>query len=331
MMPERVVGGDDGLSVRFWGTRGSLPMPGSDTIVYGGNTCCVEVRLGDRLFVVDAGSGFEAAGRALALLGSGSGRVDLLLSHLHHDHISGLPFFAPILKGPGELRVFCGNLGGESAAAAFGTMFAPPLFPVTLDVLPGHIAHVGFRAGETLTFEDGVSVATCPLRHPGGATAYRFDHGGRSVCYVSDMEHVDTGPDADVVAFCRGADLVIYDAMFTEAELSRCRGWGHSTWNAGVDLCRAAGAEALAAFHHHKGHDDAALAAIEAELAEALPGSFVAREGQTLTFPARRSREGGGLVSARGGRRRTGEPPEARLPGARSPAGRVKNPHFEHG
>ena len=139
-------------------------------------------------------------------------------------------------------------------------MFAPPLFPVTLDVLPGHVEHVGFKAGETLTFEDGTEIATCPLRHPGGATGYRMDYAGRRVCYVSDMEHSDAGPDADVVAFCRGADLVVYDAMFTEAELPRCRGWGHSTWNAGVALCRAAGARSLVAFHHHQGHDDQVLA-----------------------------------------------------------------------
>ena len=284
MSPEPRDSAEGDLSVRFWGARGSLPVPGPGTVVYGGNTCCVEVRLGSRLFIVDAGSGLEAAGRALAL--AGPGRVDLLLSHLHHDHVAGLPFFTPILRDRGALRTFCGNQGGDSARAALDILFAPPLFPVTLDILPGRIEHVGFNAGETLSFEDGISVATCPLRHPGGATAYRFDHAGRRVCYVSDVEHGDAGPDAAVVAFCRNADLVIYDAMFTEPELACCRGWGHSTWNAGVALCRAAGAASLAAYHHHKGHDDEVLAAIEAQLVAALPGSFVAREGQTVVLKA---------------------------------------------
>ena len=280
-------GHDEGdLSVRFWGARGTLPMPGPATVVYGGHTCCVEIHLGRRLFIIDAGSGFEALGREIAGTGQTDGRIDLLLSHLHHDHISGLPFFAPILTGHSTLRIFCGNQGGESAKAALDMMFAPPLFPVTLDVLPGRVEHIGFKAGETLTFEDGTEIATCPLRHPGGATGYRFDHGGRRVCYVSDMEHADAGPDADVVSFCRDADLVIYDAMFTEAELPRCRGWGHSTWNAGVALCRAAGAGSLAAYHHHQSHDDQFLAGIETELAKALPGSFLAREGQTVVLKA---------------------------------------------
>ena len=249
------------LAVTFWGTRGSLPIPGAGTLVYGGHTCCVEVRLGSRLFMIDAGSGLEAAGVAFNETGSCPPRLDLLLSHLHHDHIMGLPFFPPMLSSRQEIRTFCGNLGGESAAAALSKAFAPPLFPITLDQFPGRYEHVGFVAGETLTFEDGISIATCPLRHPGGATGYRFDHAGRSVCYISDIEHDDGGPDPTVAAFCADADLVIYDAMFTEAELPRCRGWGHSTWAAGGALCRASGAKALAAFHHHTHHDDAAMAA----------------------------------------------------------------------
>ena len=281
MSPDR-PDGPDGLSVRFWGTRGSIPVPGPDTVIYGGHTCCVEIRLGSRLFMIDAGSGFEAAGRVLGT--HAAERIDLLLSHLHHDHVSGLPFFAPVLSGRCSLNIHCGNLGGQTARAALDQMFSPPLFPVCLDDLPAVICHVGFEAGETLDFEDGIRIATCLLRHPGGATGYRFDHRGRRVCYVSDIEHLDSGPDAHVVRFCENADLVIYDAMFLEADFARFRGWGHSTWEAGVALCRAAGARSMAAFHHHKRHDDAALAAIEADLAEALPGSFVARDGQTVTL-----------------------------------------------
>ena len=282
MSPDRHEGGTESLAVRFWGTRGSLPVAGPDTLIYGGNTCCVEIRLGRRLFMVDAGTGFEPAGRALCP--GIPERVDLLLSHLHQDHVAGLPFFAPILAGTCSIRTHCGNLGGNTAKAPLEALFSPPLFPVTLADLPGRFDHVGFQAGETLVFEDGPRVATCPLRHPGGATGYRFDHGGRRVCYVSDIEHIDSGPDAHVVALCEGADLVIYDAMFTEPEFERHRGWGHSTWQAGVALCRASGARALAAFHHHKRHDDAAMATIEAQLAAALPGSFVAREGQTVVL-----------------------------------------------
>lgn len=274
------------LTVRFWGTRGSFPATGPKTVRYGGNTPCVEIRLGDRLFFVDAGSGFIRAGESI--LADPPAQVDVLFSHLHHDHIAGFPFFMPALTGRSTVRTFCGNLGGESAAAALGTMFSPPLFPVSLDVLPTRFDHVGFKAGETLAFGD-LAVATCPLFHPGGATGYRFDYGGRRVCYISDVEHTDPWPASHLVRFCRKADLIIFDCMYTAKEYGACRGWGHSTWLAGVGLCRASGAKALAAFHHNPVHTDADLDAMQAELHAAAPGSFVARDGQTVTLAPKRA------------------------------------------
>ena len=269
-----------GLTVRFWGTRGSLPRPGAEFARYGGNTSCVEVRLGDRLFLIDGGTGIEAAGRIVKE--SRPATVDILFSHLHHDHIAGLPFFGPTFDDRCTIRTYCGNLAGESAAASFGRMFAPPLFPITLDALPCHWIHTGFRAGDTLTFDGGISVRTCLLKHPGGATAYRFDHAGRSVCYVSDLEHEPGACDQALAELCADADLVIYDCMFTEGEFQACRGWGHSTLDAGILLCRTAGAKALAATHHHIRHTDAMLDRLDAELRAASPGSFLAREGQTV-------------------------------------------------
>lgn len=278
-----------GVSVRFWGTRGSLPRPGPEFLRFGGNTTCVEIRLGDRVFIVDAGSGIEAAGRSLAMRKLRS--FDVLLSHLHHDHISGLPFFPPALDPNCAIRTFCGNLEGASAEAALGRMFAPPLFPVTLPMLPSRWVHEGFRAGSTLKFEGGIKVKTCPLTHPGGATAYRFDHKGSSVCYLSDLEHQPGVLDATLVGFCRNADLVIYDSMFTDAEFHACKGWGHSTLSAGVALCRAAGAKALAATHHHIRHTDTELERFDKELQAEAPGSFLAREGQIVTLNAHLNRK----------------------------------------
>ena len=269
-----------GLSVRFWGTRGSLPRPGPETVRYGGNTTCLEIRVGDRIFILDAGSGIADAGHALQR--EGVCQFDVLFSHLHHDHVSGLPFFPPALKIGCLIRTYCGNLDGASAEHALDALFAPPLFPVYLSALPCRFEHTGFRAGNDLTFEDGLVVRTCALTHPGGATAYRFDHGGRSICYISDVEHQPEGPDPGLVALCRDADLVIYDTMFTDQEYHECRGWGHSTLAGGLALCRAAGAKALGATHHHIRHNDAMLDAMDADLRAAFPGSFMAREGQRV-------------------------------------------------
>ena len=273
------------LELRFWGTRGSLPRCGPEYQRYGGNTTCVEVRVGGRLFLIDAGSGIADSGKAL--MTDAPQGFDILLSHLHHDHVSGLPFFTPALKTSSEVRLHCGNLDGESPQAALDRMFSPPLFPVSLSVLPGRFSYHGFRAGSDLDFGDGVVVRTCPLDHPGGATAFRFDHLGRSLCYISDVEHRPGIIDDTLVSFCEGVDLVVYDTMFNESEFMACRGWGHSTWGAGVALCRAAGAKRLGATHHHMRHTDDMLDGIAAQVEAAFPGSFVAKEGQVIALEAR--------------------------------------------
>jgi phosphoribosyl 1,2-cyclic phosphodiesterase len=284
MMVRHVGSGPEALRVRLWGVRGSMNASGSEFMEFGGHTLCVEVWCGERLFVLDAGSGLSGLGAALG--GQAPGEIDILLSHLHLDHVMALPFFKPaVLDGARVIRTHCGNLGGKSAAEAFDRMFAPPLFPITLDVLPGRFEHYGFCAGETLRF-DGVSIRTHLLNHPGGCTGYRFDHGGRSFCYVTDIEHGDVWPDPGVLDFVRGADLVLYDGMFSEADYPRCRGWGHSTWQKGVELAEAAGVRALGIIHLYPGSDDAALRVLDAEIKAAAPFAFVAREGQSFSYPA---------------------------------------------
>jgi phosphoribosyl 1,2-cyclic phosphodiesterase len=254
-------------------------------VEFGSHTPCIEVRCGERLFIVDAGTGLAALG---AHLGNAAPEtVDILFSHLHLDHISGLPFFKPaLLSNDRVIRTFCGNLGGDSAQSSLDRLYAPPLFPICLDQLPAHFEHHGFKAGDTLSFADGTKIATHPLNHPGGSTGYRFTHGGRKVCYISDIEHTDPWPDPALVDFVRDADLMIYDGMFSDAEYTRCQGWGHSTWHKGVELAKAASVKALAIFHIYPGHDDAFLSIAEAEMKTLMPTAFVARERQVINLPA---------------------------------------------
>ncbi len=250
---------------------------------FGGHTPCVEVRCGPRLFVVDAGTGISALGASLGT--DAPNDVDILFSHFHLDHVGGLPFFKPaILWGDRVMHTYCGHLDGADGADTFDRLFSPPIFPIRLEQLPARFEHHGFRAGETLTFRDGIEVQTIPLNHPGGATGYRFNHAGRSICYISDLEHTVPWPDPALTAFVKAADLVIYDGMFSEQDYVGCKGWGHSTWQKGVDLCRAAGVETLAIYHLYPGHTDAMLEATEAEMKQVMPGAFVARERLAVSF-----------------------------------------------
>lgn len=272
---------DDGLSLRFWGVRGSTPVSGPDYAEFGGSTPCLEVRCGQRLFLVDAGSGLYNCGQHHRM--DLPNEIDLLFSHLHLDHTGGLPFFKPVVFDADRvINTWCGNLGGKSAEDALGRLYAPPLFPVTLDILPCTLRHHGFRAGETLTFADGARVDTILLNHPQGSVGYRFEHAGRRLCIISDVEHTDPWPDPALVRFVAGADLMVYDGMFTDGEYPTCRGWGHSTWQKGVELAQAAGVAALAIIHLHPAHSDTVLRAVEADMRATMPTAFIARERQAV-------------------------------------------------
>lgn len=268
--------------VKFWGVRGSIACPSPDHMVYGGNTSCIEISVGGHVFVLDAGTGIRALGRDLLKRGVSS--ATLLLTHTHWDHINGFPFFAPAFSRDFQLRIMAGHLAGKVGGirAVLANQMDNPTFPVPLSAMQGTVSFDDFTAGDTLAFPPGAVVRTAPLRHPNGATAYRIDYAGASVAYVTDTEHVPGHPDRNVLGLIAGADLVIYDSTYTDAEFPAKVGWGHSTWQEGVRLARAAGAGRLAIFHHDPDHDDAFMAEVEREAAALWDGTMVAREGMEL-------------------------------------------------
>ncbi len=266
------------FTVRFWGVRGSIACPSPAYIGFGGNTSCVEVRAAGRILILDAGTGVRALGKLLQR--EGAKEAVILFSHTHWDHVNGFPFFTPAFEPDHAFQVFAGHLseqGGIREAIA-GHMHEP-MFPVPLDVMKARLTFTDFRAGETLDLGPGLRARTASLNHPNGATAYRIEHDGRSVCYVTDTEHVPGRPDENVLALIAGADLVIYDSTYTDAELPAKVGWGHSTWQEGVRLVRRAGAKRLVVFHHDPDHDDDDMTAIEHEVVGESADAVVAREG----------------------------------------------------
>jgi len=270
------------FSLRFWGVRGSIACPGADYARYGGNTSCLEVRCGSRLLIFDAGTGMRLLGREL----DKSGRVEaeIFFTHTHFDHITGLPFFSPAFKPENRFRFWAGHLLPEYRLYdVLSDMMMAPLFPVPLDVLKADISYVDFKPRETLELGPGIRIRTAPLNHPNGATGYRIEFGGRAICYVTDTEHVPGKPDANILGLVEGADYLIYDSTYTEEELPRFKGWGHSTWEEGARLCAAAKVKTLVIFHHDPAHDDAFMDAVAKKAAKARPGTLVAREGMVIT------------------------------------------------
>lgn len=272
------------MRARMWGTRGSLPVPGAQTARYGGNTACAEVRVAENATVVlDAGTGMQPLGFAID---ESVERVDVLLSHLHMDHIIGLGFFAPLYRPGLEIHLWGPASQTLDLRGRLSRYLSPPLFPVRLRDLPSRVTLHDVPFG---TFElPGLEATAALVCHPGPTVGYRLSDGVRSVTYLPDHE-----PALGVVRFpeeprwtsgyalAEGADLLIHDAQYTDEEYPAHIGWGHSTIGHAVAFARHVGARRLIAFHHDPRHDDDTLdrlyAAVDAE---------PAREGDVLEVAA---------------------------------------------
>jgi phosphoribosyl 1,2-cyclic phosphodiesterase len=269
------------ITVRFWGVRGSTPTPGPRYHRYGGNTSCIEVRCGSHLLILDAGTGLRELG--LALASEGELDADLLLTHTHLDHLVGLPFFGPLYDSAHRFVLWAGHLAPErTLAGVLHDFMADPIFPVPPSRFGARVEYRDFRAGQSFEPREGITLTTAPLRHPNRATGFRIGYRGRSVCYVTDTEHIVGERDAKVMELVRDSDLLIYDCSFTDAEFPQYQGWGHSTWEEGVRLAEAAGVGKLVIFHHDPSHDDATMDEIAASAQRARPGTVVSKEGLIL-------------------------------------------------
>jgi phosphoribosyl 1,2-cyclic phosphodiesterase len=251
------------VKVRFWGTRGSLATPGRDTIRYGGNTSCVEVRSdAGALLVLDAGTGIRPLGEGVE---RGLGRIDILLTHLHMDHIQGLGFFEPLFWPDLEAHLWGPSSTTMDLHARLSRYLSPPLFPVRLLDLPCSltlhdvVSTPRFRIGD-FEVEAGL------VCHPGPTVGYRISADGATVTYIPDHEPFlglsDGPPDATWIpglSLAQDVDLLIHDAQFSHEEYARYVGWGHSSIEHTLAFARAAGVRHLVPFHHDPSHSDSML------------------------------------------------------------------------
>jgi len=269
------------FTVKIWGERGSIPVSGPDFARYGGDSSCVEMRCGDHLLLFDAGSGLKEAG--LKFEQEGVKRLDMFFSHCHWDHIFGIPFFMPFYRGSMKIRIWSGHLAGVMTTHDMiaGIMKAP-YFPIAPEIFIADVDYQDFKPGDVLKPHDGITLRTGSLNHPNAAVGYRVEFKGKCACYITDTEHVPGRLDQNVLKLIDHADLVIYDAAFVEKEMQRYRGFGHSSWEEGVRLCRAAHAKRLAIFHHSPLRTDDELDQIGKDASGDFSGAFVARQGQVI-------------------------------------------------
>jgi len=295
--------------IRFWGVRGSIPVPGKSTVRYGGNTSCVEVRADGEIIILDAGSGIRLLGLALDKeFGNRSMKLTLLISHTHWDHIQGLPFFSPAYNQKNLIRV----LGYEGARAGLAKILASqmetPFFPVSLRQLPSHLAieelkEMEFRVGP-------VEVRSKFANHPGICVGYRLSTSSGSIAYFPDNEPYEelklllasrdgiseeeardfAGAErGKMVDFLSDCDVAIMDTQYTEEEYAKHVGWGHSPVESVVSLALEANVGKLILFHHDPNHDDQMIDRM-VEHARA----FVAKSGKSLDVDA--AREGAEIL-----------------------------------
>lgn len=257
-----------GFRFKFWGVRGSIPTPGPGTVYYGGNTSCVEVRAGDEIIILDAGTGIRPLGQSLVEeFKEKPLNITLLISHTHWDHIQGFPFFLPAYNASNKLRI----LGYEGARAGLATTFAgqmeSPYFPIALQQMPGHIV---INELKELKFALGkVNVQACFLNHPGICVGYRLSTPAGSMAYLPDNEpygHRHSSPDGapektpvlerELMDFIDGVDALILDSQYDSQEYEKHVSWGHGCVRDSVALAMKANVKKLYLFHHDPNHDD---------------------------------------------------------------------------
>lgn len=276
---------DQSFRVRIWGARGSIPAPGPNTVKYGGNTPCVEVRCGDKLIILDAGSGIRPLG--IALQEEQPLTAYILFSHLHWDHIQGFPFFRPAFRPENQFHIYAKRQLNTTLENLMSGQMMYPHFPKSLQDMAATMSFHELDHGDTINV--GEAKITCaPANHPDGCIVFRIEYQKKVLVYATDTEHFEGCIDPVLKNLCKGADCVIYDTMFTQEEYlgengnHPRAGWGHSTWLQGVDLAKAAEVKRLVLFHHDPAHDDDFIEEMEKQARQQFPETYAAYEG--LTF-----------------------------------------------
>ena len=275
------------MVIKFWGVHGSLPRPGISTLKFGGNTPCVEIRSGQTMVILDAGSGIRELGEDIVRrqkdgrLPPGNLKGHILISHLHWDHVQGFPFFSPAYQSGNEFHLYSGKGLRYTIDTLMRCQMSEPNFPVRFEDMAASIVCHDVEDGQTIIVDNFV-ILVRELNHPGGCYGYRIEVEGKIITYASDTE-ITSDVDNRLFNLAQNADILVHDGMFTPEQYHGLNGhcsresWGHSTWEGAVKTAKACGIKQLILFHH--GNDDATVEAIEKKAREVFPNTTAAYEG----------------------------------------------------
>ena len=276
------------MKLKFYGTRGSIPICDAGFQQFGGNTSCFQITFPDinQIAIVDAGTGIRNLGRDLRAMGHKQEQIVLAFTHFHWDHIQGFPFFSPAYDPEQKLTILTLGKGQEISdlREVFETQMQSVYFPVQLDRMGARFRFVQIEKA-TEHFKEMNNAATKitaqKLNHPGGVYGFRIERQGKVLVICTDVEH-GAEIDPNVVALAKDADLLVHDAQYTAEELEGRRGWGHSSYDQAMQVAEMAGVKRLAMTHHDPDHDDEFLTRLEKLCQERFKESVLAREGMEL-------------------------------------------------
>lgn len=270
------------MKTRIWGARGSITTPEANKLKVGGNTSCLELEYSGGRIILDAGTGIRPLGKKIAreiLSGGGQRDITIVLSHTHWDHIQGFPFFAPVFLSGVNIHIYGPVKANRRLEQTLSGHMEYDYWPVKFSHLAARFYFHELTEG-THALLDGVSVTCRRHIHPGVAFGYRIEADGKTMVYSTDTEHFQNSLDHRVVELSEGADLLVHDAQYTDDEIQSRYGWGHSTWQQAVQVAREAHVRKLVLFHQDPERADDAAMALEAQAADALPGTALGIEGR---------------------------------------------------
>lgn len=272
------------FTIKFWGVRGSIACPGPETVRYGGNTPCVEMRVGSERLIFDGGTGLRVLGQSM--LAEMPVAAHIFFTHSHWDHIQGFPFFTPAFIPLNRFDIYGTRAPqDETIEKRLSDQMLHPNFPVPLQIMQADLKFHDLEIGAKVKIGE-ITVENTRLNHPGEAVGYRVNWRGYAAAYITDTEHFPETLDPKVIALAQDADVIIYDATYTDQEydsrVSSKVGWGHSTWQEAIKVAKAANVKKLVIFHHDPLHNDDFLDQVGLEAQKQFLNTIMAQEGMII-------------------------------------------------